>query len=123
MQGRQFQLQQLGRAADAAQRVLDFMRQVADQLLVDLALVEYALLAVEFELLHVFAQLDQHAVARRVERADDAVHAQRLAPQALQSQVLAQVGKFMFERLRANAGQLVGIQEQGRQLLPRQGLQ
>ncbi|MNT95906.1 hypothetical protein D3C72_2378780 [compost metagenome] len=29
----------------------------------------------------------------------------------------------MFERLRANAGQLVGIQEQRRQLLPRQGFQ
>ena len=48
VQGRHLQLQQLGRAADAAQRVLDFMRQVADQLLVDLALVEDTLLAVEF---------------------------------------------------------------------------
>ena len=46
------------------------------------------------------------------------MHAQRLAPQAFQAQILAQIGKLVFKRLRANAGQLVGIEEQRRQLLP-----
>ena len=87
---RQLQFEQLRRAADAAQRVLDLVRQVADQFLVGLALVEDALLAVELQLLHVLAQLD-HDLAL-AGRADDAVHVQRLAPGALQGQVLAQVG-------------------------------
>jgi hypothetical protein len=39
-------LQQLRRATDAAQRVLDLVRQVADQLLVGLRLVDQALFAV-----------------------------------------------------------------------------
>jgi hypothetical protein len=43
--------QQLRRAADAAQRVLDLVRQVADQLLVGLRLVDQALFAVLARLL------------------------------------------------------------------------
>ena len=53
-------LQQLRRAADAAQRVLDLVRQVADQLLVGLRLVERALLAVLPGLLLDLEHLDQH---------------------------------------------------------------
>ena len=111
---RQLEFEQLGRAADAAQRVLDFVRQVADQFLVDLALVEDALLAVELELLDVLAQLDDDlAVAGG---ADDAVHVQRFAPAAFEREVLAQVGVLVRQRLLAQLGQFVGVDEQRRQL-------
>ena len=55
-------LQQLRRAADAAERVLDLVREVADQLLVGLGLVERALLAVLPRLLLDLDHLDQHDV-------------------------------------------------------------
>ena len=111
---RQLQFEQLGGAADAAQRVLDLVRQVADQFLVDLALVEDALLAVELELLDVLAQLDDDfAVAGG---ADDAVHVQRFAPAALEREVLAQVGVLVRQRLLAQPGQFLGVDEQRRQL-------
>jgi hypothetical protein len=107
---RQLELEQLGRAADAAERVLDLVRQVADQFLVGLALVEDALLAVELQLLHVLAQLDHDlAVAGR---ADDAVHVQRLAAAALQGQVLAQVGILVGQRLLAQRAQFLAVGEQ-----------
>ena len=51
-------LQQLRRAANAAQRVLDLVRQVADQLLVGLRLVDQALFAVLPGLLLQRQQLD-----------------------------------------------------------------
>ena len=71
-------LEQLRRAADAAERVLDLVREVADQLLGDLGLVERALLAVLARLLLDLDQLD-HDVGRAVHLVDDDVHRQRLA--------------------------------------------
>ena len=71
------QLQQLRRAADAAQRVLDLVGQVADQLLGDLRLAERALLAVLARLLLDLDHLDEHAPAVQVVLADDHVHRQR----------------------------------------------
>jgi PAS domain-containing protein len=117
---RQFEFQHLCRAADAPERVLDLVREVADQFLVGLALVEEALFAIELELLDVLAQLDDDLGLAG--RADDAVHVQRVASRTEQRQVLAQVGIFMGDRLFAQRAQLVAIDEQADQLLARQRL-
>jgi hypothetical protein len=58
---RQFQLEQLGGAADATQRIFDLMREVAYQFLVGLALVDQAFFPVKLELLDIFAQLEQQS--------------------------------------------------------------
>jgi hypothetical protein len=68
--------QQLRRAADAAQRVLDLVRQVADQLLGGLRLAQRALLAVLAGLLLDLDQLDEDLVAASI-CVDDDVHRQR----------------------------------------------
>ena len=57
-------LQQLRRAADAAQRVLDLVRQVADEFLVGLGLVDQALLAVLPSLLLQRQQLNNDFIRR-----------------------------------------------------------
>ena len=69
--------QQLRRAADAAERVLDLVREVAHQLLVGLRLAERALLAVLPRLLLDLDHLDQHALGQVVGLVDDHVHRQR----------------------------------------------
>ena len=58
-------LEQLRRAADAAERVLDLVREVADQLLVGLRLAERALLAVLARLLLDLDQLDDARASSR----------------------------------------------------------
>ena len=52
-------LEQLRRAADAAQRILDLVREAADQLAIRLLLLEQALLARDLELLVDVAELEQ----------------------------------------------------------------
>ena len=54
--------QQLRSATDAAQRIFDFMGQVADQLSVGLGLADHAFFAVLARLLLLGQQLDQHLV-------------------------------------------------------------
>ena len=71
-------LQQLGRAADAAQRILDLVRQVADQLLVGLGLVDQPLLAVLLGLRLQRQHFDDE-LAGPVGLRHDHVHRQRLA--------------------------------------------
>ena len=67
--------------------------------MLDLTLVEDALLAVELVLLLVFAQLDQHRAGLAPPApSHDAVHLQRVARGAVQRQVLAQVGKLVARR-------------------------
>ena len=73
-----FHLQQLRCAADAAERVFDFMREVADQLLVGLRLIERALLAILPRLLLDLDELDDHVV-RVVHLIDDHMHRQGVA--------------------------------------------
>jgi len=75
--GLDLHLQQLRRAADAAERVLDLVRQVADQLLVGLYLAERALLAVLARLLLDLDQLDQRGLGA-LQLVDDHMHRQRL---------------------------------------------
>jgi hypothetical protein len=79
---RQLHRQQLSGTADAAQRVLDLVRQVADQLAVGLDLVQRALFAILARLLLDLDHLHQHQlrtrrgapVATRVHLCDDHVH-------------------------------------------------
>ena len=58
-------LEELRRAADAAQRILDLVREAADQLAVRLLLLEQALLARDLQLLVDVAELEQQ---RRIDR-------------------------------------------------------
>ena len=58
-------IQELCRAADAAERILDLVRQVADELPVGLALVEQAFLTRDPELLLDVAELEQETAVMR----------------------------------------------------------
>ena len=100
----QLHLQQLRRAADAAQRVLDLVRQVAHQFLVGLRQAERALLAVLARLLLDLDDLQQHPV-RGVHLADADAHQQRLGRAQRRALQL---------RLEAAAGDLVALQRQQR---------
>ena len=55
-------VEQLRRAADAAERILDFVREIADQLAIGLALVEQAFLARDLYLLLDMPELEQQAL-------------------------------------------------------------
>ncbi len=83
----QFELEQLRRAADAAERVLDLVREVADQLLVDRGQVVDAFFAVGAQLLLVLEQFEQHVVGHDFEIADDRMHMQGLAPRTFERRI------------------------------------
>ncbi|MNC94361.1 hypothetical protein D3C83_111950 [compost metagenome] len=59
-------VEELRRPADSAERVLDLVREVADQLAVGLALVEQALLAGDPQLLLDMAKLEQQLLSPRI---------------------------------------------------------
>ena len=61
-------LEQLRRAADAAQRILDLVRETADQLAIGLLLLEQALLARDLELLVDVAELEQQRCVAVLDR-------------------------------------------------------
>jgi hypothetical protein len=76
-------LEQLRRAADAAERVLDLVREAADQLAVRLLLLVEALLARDLELAVDVAELDEHRGVVDVDRRRGARQVQpRLAARA-----------------------------------------
>jgi hypothetical protein len=76
--GLHLHLQQLRRTADAAQWILDLVRQVADELLVGLRLIERPLLALLPSLLFDLDQLHDHGVhtVASLQLVDDHVHGQ-----------------------------------------------
>ena len=76
---RRFRIRAVSCAANAAERVLDLVREVADQLLVDRGQVVDAFLAIGARLPLVLEQLDEHEIGRGLEKADDRVHMQRFA--------------------------------------------
>ena len=82
---RQLQLQQLRRAADAAERVLDLVRQVADQLLVGLRLVEQRAPRGRAAVCCSFSCSSISIALGAVQLVDDHVHLQRLAAGAAPS--------------------------------------
>jgi hypothetical protein len=103
----EFVLQQLCRAADAAEGVLDLVGEVADQLAVGLLLVQQLLLARDAQLGVDRAELEQQAHAGAVHRGHRAVEPQRLGVAALHADVLAgvaPVGAQCVVERRAQAG-------------------
>jgi hypothetical protein len=93
----QLHLQQLRRPAYAAERVLDFVGQVADQLLVGLGLVDEALLALLAGLLLQRQQLHHHFTGQ-VALGQHHVHRQRFVVQPLEVGVVADHGVFVAHR-------------------------
>ena len=90
-------LQQLRRATDAAQRILDLVGEVVEQLLVGLGLVGQALLALLARLQFQRQQLDdEFAIALGLRH--DHVHRQQLAALALEQGVEAQRGELVLAR-------------------------
>jgi hypothetical protein len=75
----EFALQQLRRTADAAERVLDFVHQVAYQLAIGMLLLDQALFPGRSQLLIDWPQFDQQAGFRGIDRVDRAVQLQDLA--------------------------------------------
>ena len=95
--GLDLHLQQLRRATDATERVLDLMRQVADQLLVGLRLVDQAFFAVLFDLLLQRQQFHNN-LARVFGLRHDHVHGHRLVVQAFEPGVVTQGRKLVAAR-------------------------
>ena len=93
----QIHLQQLGRAAYAAQRVFDLMRQIANQLFVRLRLFAQPLFAVLAGLLLQRPHLDQHVV-RAVGQRYGGMYRQGLKPWAQQVELKAQGCKIVVAR-------------------------
>ncbi len=120
---RQFKLQQLRRAADATERILDLVRQIADQLLVGLRLVEDALFAIELDLLHILAQLDQHRIVRIVNHGQHHVQVQRTAPDAFEHEVFPFLVELPLHGLPEDRRKLVTVDEQVLQALLVQDLE
>src|SRR6185312_14733890 len=95
----QLALEELRRAADSAERVLDLVGEVADELAVGRLLLEDLRLARDLELLLELAQLQQQPRLRRLDRADHAVQVQPLARHLERELVLVEPG-IRFDRLR-----------------------
>ena len=96
-------LEQLRRAADAAERILDLVREAANQLAVRLLLLEQALLARDLELLIDVAEFEQQDRAGNIDDRNGARKVQaRLAADAdleLLLGVRRAVGQRLFDRL------------------------
>ena len=95
----QLVFEQLRRPADTPERVLDLMRQVADQFAVGLLLLQQALLAAGFQLLVDRPHLDEQTAIGHVDRRHGAIHLQRRTVRLLQFDVLAGVGPAIADRL------------------------
>ncbi|OPZ04581.1 MAG: hypothetical protein BWZ09_01707 [Alphaproteobacteria bacterium ADurb.BinA305] len=113
-------LQQLGRAADAAERVLDLVREVADELAVGLLLVQQLLLARDAQLRVDRAEFEQQAHACGVDRRHRAVEPQRLGVAALHADVLAGVAPVGAQRVVERRGQAGRAAEQAFERLAEQ---
>ena len=91
-------LEQLRRAADAAQRILDLVREVADQLAVGLLLLEDLGLARDLQLLLELAQLEDEARVAGLHRGDHAMQVHAFAAHVELEIVLVEA-RVAFERL------------------------
>ena len=92
-------LEQLRRAAQPAERVLDFVRQITDQLAVGLLLGHHPLLPRQAQLLLDRAQLDQQRDAGGVDSGHDARQRQLFASRAQVSDHLGRVVPVRFQGL------------------------
>ncbi|MNV24276.1 hypothetical protein D3C71_1153340 [compost metagenome] len=113
-------LQQLRSTANPAQRVLDLVGQVADQLLVGLGLVQQALLAVLAGLLLQRPQLHQDfADLLRIGHAH--MHGHRVLVLALEAGFIPQGREVLAPRARQCGLQQGGVGEEGGEVHPLQG--
>ena len=91
--------QQLRSTANSTQRILDFVRQVADQLTIRLLLLDQPFLTRRLQLLIDRPQLDDQPRPRRLGRADRAINVQRLAVVASQLDVLPGIVPVVRQRV------------------------
>ena len=116
----QFHFEQLRGTANTAQRVLDLVGQIADQLLIGLRLLQQALFALLSGLLLHWQQFDNHLV-RTVRGGNDDVHRQMLGVvQAAQCSLIAQGRKLVVTHALQRVEQGAGIDKMLRQCLPLQ---
>jgi hypothetical protein len=88
----------LRRTPNAAERILDLVREVAHQFLVRLGEAVGPFLAIEPGLLLDLDQLDQHAVGPVVELVHDHVHRQRLGMRRTAQQGVEAAGRELVAR-------------------------
>ncbi|KFB72220.1 MAG: hypothetical protein AW09_002594 [Candidatus Accumulibacter phosphatis] len=93
----EFALQQLRRTTDTAERVLDFVHQVAYQLAIGMLLLDQALFPRRSQLLIDWPQFDQEAGFRGIDRVDRAVQLQDLATHQPQADFLPGVAPALVE--------------------------
>src|SRR6266849_2734020 len=102
-------LEQLRRAAQPAERILDLVREIADQLAVGLLLEHQALFARKPQLLLDRAQLDEQREPVRLDSRDHAGERHRLVPGANVADVLRRVVPVGGARLTQRALELLAL--------------
>jgi inorganic triphosphatase YgiF len=111
----EFALEQLRRAADAAERVLDLVGEVADQLAVGLLLLGQTLLARRFQLLVDVAELEQQADAARFHRSNRAIEVQGLRTMPVRREILSGITPVVGQRIAERGRQARRLAQQLRQ--------
>src|SRR5258708_29194873 len=115
-------LEQLRRAAQAAQRILDFVREIADQLAVGLLLEHQALLARVAQLLLDRAQLREQREALGFDACHGARERQGLAAHPAVRHVLRRIIPVRGERLAQRAFELGALDKKLQKRLPVEAL-
>ena len=108
----QFPLQQLRRTPDSAQRVLDLVRQVTDELAVGLLLLQQLLFAGNAQLSIDQPELEQQTHPGGVGRTDGTVEVQRVGIGADDAKILAGIAPVGLERVAQRGLKSVGFAEQ-----------
>jgi hypothetical protein len=111
----EFALQQLRRTADAAQRVLDLVRQVAHQFAVGLLLLGQLFLARGLQLLVDGAHLEQQARIAGLDRGDRAIDVKLHVLSAFDQDVVAGMAPVVLQRIVERGNQLRRLAHQSLQ--------
>src|SRR5262249_6671793 len=111
-------LEQLRRAAQASERVLDFVREIANQLARRDLLVEQALFALHAQLLRDRSQLDEERRFAVIHARENASKRQRIASLGLVDRVLRRVIPARRYRLSQGSLELRRFGEEHRKALP-----
>ncbi len=105
-------LEELRRAADAAERVLDLVREAADQLAIGLLLLELAFLARDLQLLVDLAELQHQRDVLVLDRRDGDGEVRALLAGHAELELLLRVGGARRERVVDGAGEEPRVHEQ-----------
>jgi hypothetical protein len=111
----QFALQQLGRAADATEGILDLVSQIADQFAARLLLVRELLLACHLKVRVHRTKLQKQARIDRIDRCDRAIELQGLHPGAYHGQVVSGVAPVIPQNVVECIGQPERLAKQATQ--------